>query len=94
MIIVYFKIIKWWIFCHSSSWLIFFCSGCSLKDMGTVILGKLESGSISKAQQLTMMPNRVRFCLALLCPPVRRPAVSVKRRPMRFCILSDADPKK
>ncbi|TWW81542.1 Eukaryotic peptide chain release factor GTP-binding subunit ERF3A [Takifugu flavidus] len=28
------------------------------KDMGTVILGKLESGSISKAQQLTMMPNR------------------------------------
>ncbi|MEQ2185430.1 Eukaryotic peptide chain release factor GTP-binding subunit ERF3A, partial [Goodea atripinnis] len=30
------------------------------KDMGTVILGKLESGSISKALQLTMMPNRVR----------------------------------
>ncbi|MEQ2276366.1 Eukaryotic peptide chain release factor GTP-binding subunit ERF3A, partial [Xenotaenia resolanae] len=28
------------------------------KDMGTVILGKLESGSISKALQLTMMPNR------------------------------------
>uniref|UniRef100_A0A8C2BGL2 G1 to S phase transition 1, like n=1 Tax=Cyprinus carpio TaxID=7962 RepID=A0A8C2BGL2_CYPCA len=29
-----------------------------LQDMGTVILGKLESGSISKAQQLVMMPNR------------------------------------
>ena len=29
--------------------------------MGTVILGKLESGSISKAQQLVMMPNRVRY---------------------------------
>lgn len=29
------------------------------KDMGTVVLGKLESGSISKAQQLIMMPNRV-----------------------------------
>ncbi|XP_075890878.1 eukaryotic peptide chain release factor GTP-binding subunit ERF3A [Nelusetta ayraudi] len=28
------------------------------KDMGTVILGKLESGSFSKAQQLVMMPNR------------------------------------
>ncbi|TNM97559.1 hypothetical protein fugu_015715 [Takifugu bimaculatus] len=28
------------------------------KDMGIVILGKLESGSISKAQQLVMMPNR------------------------------------
>uniref|UniRef100_A0A7N8X6F9 G1 to S phase transition 1 n=1 Tax=Mastacembelus armatus TaxID=205130 RepID=A0A7N8X6F9_9TELE len=29
-----------------------------LQDMGTVILGKLESGCISKAQQLVMMPNR------------------------------------
>lgn len=28
------------------------------KDMGTVVLGKLESGCISKAQQLMMMPNR------------------------------------
>nr|XP_055048510.1 G1 to S phase transition 1, like [Misgurnus anguillicaudatus] len=28
------------------------------KDMGTVVLGKLESGSICKAQQLVMMPNR------------------------------------
>ncbi|XP_051996035.1 G1 to S phase transition 1, like [Xyrauchen texanus] len=28
------------------------------KDMGTVVLGKLESGSINKAQQLVMMPNR------------------------------------
>lgn len=33
---------------------------CFLQDMGTVILGKLESGCISKAQQLVMMPNRVR----------------------------------
>ncbi|XP_020774076.1 G1 to S phase transition 1, like [Boleophthalmus pectinirostris] len=28
------------------------------KDMGTVVLGKLESGSIIKGQQLVMMPNR------------------------------------
>ncbi|KAE8579753.1 hypothetical protein XENTR_v10024168 [Xenopus tropicalis] len=28
------------------------------KDMGTVVLGKLESGSICKGQQLTMMPNK------------------------------------
>ncbi|XP_072298452.1 G1 to S phase transition 1, like [Eucyclogobius newberryi] len=28
------------------------------KDMGTVVLGKLESGCIAKAQQLVMMPNR------------------------------------
>uniref|UniRef100_A0A3B3TXW3 G1 to S phase transition 1 n=1 Tax=Poecilia latipinna TaxID=48699 RepID=A0A3B3TXW3_9TELE len=40
------------------------------KDMGTVVLGKLESGSISKAQQLVMMPNRVRH-------PIRyRPALN------------------
>ncbi|XP_004606630.1 eukaryotic peptide chain release factor GTP-binding subunit ERF3B [Sorex araneus] len=28
------------------------------KDMGTVVLGKLESGSISKGQHLVMMPNK------------------------------------
>lgn len=28
------------------------------KDMGTVVLGKLESGSIGKGQQLCMMPNK------------------------------------
>ncbi|CDQ95964.1 unnamed protein product [Oncorhynchus mykiss] len=33
------------------------------KDMGTVILGKLESGFIAKAQQLVMMPNRVRLSI-------------------------------
>ncbi|MBN3320956.1 ERF3A factor, partial [Atractosteus spatula] len=31
---------------------------CPSQDMGTVILGKLESGSICKAQQLVMMPNK------------------------------------
>lgn len=34
------------------------------QDMGTVILGKLESGSICKAQQLVMMPNRVRYSIS------------------------------
>ncbi|KAM9578018.1 LOW QUALITY PROTEIN: eukaryotic peptide chain release factor GTP-binding subunit ERF3B [Trichechus inunguis] len=28
------------------------------KDMGTVVLGKLESGSVFKGQQLVMMPNK------------------------------------
>ena len=37
----------------------------SPQDMGTVILGKLESGCISKAQQLVMMPNRVRYPTSL-----------------------------
>lgn len=36
--------------------------------MGTVILGKLESGCISKAQQLVMMPNRVRSPLCDFLP--------------------------
>lgn len=48
---------------------------CFLQDMGTVILGKLESGSISKAQQLIMMPNRVRsplydFALSHMAPEI------------------------
>ncbi|XP_074647422.1 eukaryotic peptide chain release factor GTP-binding subunit ERF3A-like [Tubulanus polymorphus] len=29
------------------------------KDMGTVVLGKVESGSVARGQMLTMMPNRV-----------------------------------
>uniref|UniRef100_A0A8C2XYE1 Tr-type G domain-containing protein n=1 Tax=Capra hircus TaxID=9925 RepID=A0A8C2XYE1_CAPHI len=36
------------------------------KDMGTVVLGKLESGSICKGQQLVMMPNKVRIHNALV----------------------------
>ncbi|KAI5931624.1 Eukaryotic peptide chain release factor GTP-binding subunit ERF3A [Manis javanica] len=31
----------------------------SKQDMGTVVLGKLESGSICKGQQLVMMPNKL-----------------------------------
>ena len=34
--------------------------------MGTVVLGKLESGSICKGQQLVMMPNKVRIHNALV----------------------------
>ena len=34
--------------------------------MGTVVLGKLESGSICKGQQLVMMPNKVRIHSALV----------------------------
>jgi translation elongation factor EF-1alpha len=34
--------------------------------MGTVVLGKLESGSISRGQQLVMMPNKVRWVDFLL----------------------------
>lgn len=35
--------------------------------MGTVVLGKLESGCIGKAQQLIMMPNRVRLYKTTVC---------------------------
>lgn len=29
------------------------------KDMGTVLMGKVESGEAKKAQTLVLMPNRV-----------------------------------
>lgn len=29
------------------------------KDMGTVVMGKVESGSVKKGQSLLVMPNRV-----------------------------------
>lgn len=45
--------------------------------MGTVILGKLESGSISKAQQLVMMPNRVRF--PPFCPNVTEKTLLLRK---------------
>lgn len=31
----------------------------SFQDMGTVVLGKVESGMMKKGQQLILMPNRV-----------------------------------
>ena len=31
------------------------------KDMGTVVMGKVESGTAKKGQNLLVMPNRVRF---------------------------------
>ncbi|XP_053550544.1 eukaryotic peptide chain release factor GTP-binding subunit ERF3A isoform X1 [Bombina bombina] len=47
------------------------------KDMGTVILGKLESGSICKGQQLVMMPNKHTVeVLSLLSDEVETEAVS------------------
>lgn len=33
------------------------------KDMGTVLMGKVESGEAKKAQILVLMPNRVSFIL-------------------------------
>ena len=38
------------------------------QDMGTVVLGKLESGSICKGQRLVMMPNKVRIGYAVSYP--------------------------
>uniref|UniRef100_A0A8I3NC19 G1 to S phase transition 1 n=1 Tax=Canis lupus familiaris TaxID=9615 RepID=A0A8I3NC19_CANLF len=40
------------------------------KDMGTVVLGKLESGSICKGQQLVMMPNKIVIIehKSIICP--------------------------
>lgn len=33
------------------------------KDMGTVLMGKVESGEARKTQTLVLMPNRVCFIL-------------------------------
>ena len=33
--------------------------GVLSQDMGTIVLGKVESGTVSKGQILTIMPNRV-----------------------------------
>lgn len=33
-------------------------------DMGTVIVGKVESGTLRKGQVLVLMPNKVRFALS------------------------------
>lgn len=36
------------------------------KDMGTVVMGKVESGEMRKGQSLLLMPNRVNKCLCSL----------------------------
>lgn len=41
------------------------------KDMGTVVMGKVESGSVTEGDSLVVMPNKVicflwPFCLSLL----------------------------
>jgi peptide chain release factor subunit 3 len=33
-----------------------------MKDMGTLVNGKLESGILSKGDPLILMPNKVRAC--------------------------------
>lgn len=35
------------------------------KDMGTVVMGKVESGECKKGQNLVIMPNRVSALLSL-----------------------------
>lgn len=36
------------------------------KDMGTVVMGKVESGSIREGDSLVVMPNKVLSCLFLI----------------------------
>lgn len=37
------------------------------KDMGTVVMGKIESGSIREGDNLLIMPNKVLFFFYLNC---------------------------
>jgi len=34
------------------------------KDMGMVVMGKVEAGEAKKGQSLLLMPNRVSVCLS------------------------------
>ena len=38
-----------------------------LQDMGTMVIGKVESGSVGKGSSLVMMPNRVSYRNDLVC---------------------------
>ncbi len=40
------------------------CVCVCVQDMGTIVLGKVESGQIAKGQLLVLMPNKV---CGLLC---------------------------
>jgi translation elongation factor EF-1alpha len=37
------------------------------KDMGTIVMGKIESGTIKKGDSLLVMPNKVLFLVLLIC---------------------------
>ena len=52
--------------------------------MGTIILGKVESGVISKGQQLLVMPNKVRVSnYRVFFTPRRLPFDSVPDRSLK-----------
>ena len=38
---------------------VYVCVCGALQDMGTVVLGKVESGGVMKGSSLLLMPNRV-----------------------------------
>lgn len=40
------------------------------KDMGTVVMGKVESGTAKKGQNLLVMPNRVSFVAQWCCEEI------------------------
>ena len=35
------------------------------QDMGTMVMGKVESGGLVKGSSLTLMPNKVHVCIIL-----------------------------
>lgn len=54
------------------------------KDMGTVLMGKVESGQARKTQTLVLMPNRVCFfilvCLTTFSPIILLILFTVNRQ--------------
>lgn len=50
------------------------------KDMGTVVLGKVESGTVIKGQNLLIMPNKVNMnCSSLLYQTVKAISIVFRR---------------
>ena len=37
----------------------------SFKDMGTIIIGKIESGTVKRGESFTLMPNKVSLALLI-----------------------------
>jgi translation elongation factor EF-1alpha len=54
------------------------------KDMGTVVMGKMESGTIREGDSLLVMPNKVFFFPILFMPAVTHSAHLSLLKPIQF----------
>lgn len=57
------------------------------KDMGTVVMGKVESGSIQEGESLVVMPNKVNFLELTYIFTERYSSINMLFCPFFFCRL-------